>query len=142
MKEKIILSIVAAFLGLLVAGGAFYIYQMTRAVEEPQDKTVMGVKKSPSPTPANANFLIVEKPTDEAVISTRTISVSGKTTPGSTIIVTSEATDQVVKPSENGQFSLTHTIGDGVNLVRITAVFPDGDEQSITKTVTSSTEEF
>ncbi len=142
MKEKIILSIVAAFLGLLVAGGAFYIYQMTRAIDEPQEKTVMGAKKLPSPTPANANFLVVEKPNDESVISTRTITISGKTTPGSTIIVSSEVADQVVKPSDKGDFTLTHSIGDGVNLIKITAVYPSGDEDSVTKTITSTSEEF
>ena len=142
MKEKIILSIVAAFLGLLVAGGAFYIYQMTRTVDEPQNKKVLDAKKVPSPSPASANFLVIEKPTDESVGSTRTVTVSGKTTPGSTIIVSSEATDQVVKPAEKGDFSLTQQVGDGVNLIRITAIYPNGDEESITKTVTATSEEF
>lgn len=142
MKEKIILSIVAAFLGLLVAGGAFYIYQMTRTVDTPQEKTVMGVKKQPSPTPANANYLVVEKPEDESVSDKRTVTVSGKATPNSTIIVSTETADQVVKPSDNGDFSLSQSIENGVNLVHVTAVFPDGQEQTVIKSVTATTEEF
>src|SRR4051812_8102399 len=35
--ERIILSLIALFVGLLVAGGAFYIYQMTKQI--PADKT-------------------------------------------------------------------------------------------------------
>jgi hypothetical protein len=142
MKEKIILSVVAAFLGLLVAGGAFYIYQMTRTVDEPQEKIVMGAKRAPTQAPANANFIVIEKPEDEYVSDKRTVTISGKTSPGSTIIVSSETADQVVKPSDNGDFSLTQTIEDGVNLVQITAVFSNGEEKTVVKTITATTEEF
>lgn len=142
MKEKILLSVIAAFLGLLVAGGAFYIYQMTRTVEEPQQQTVLDAKRIPSPTPAGTNYLTIDKPGEESVDDKRTVTIAGKVTPNSTIIVSSETADQVIKPATNGSFSLTQNIEDGVNLVQITAVFPDGQEQTITKTVTATTEDF
>lgn len=142
MKEKILLSVIAAFLGLLVAGGAFYIYQMTRTIEEPQQQTVLDAKRIPSPTPAGTNYLTIDKPGEESVDDKRTVTIAGKVTPNSTIIVSSETADQVIKPATNGSFSLTQNIEDGVNLVQITAVFPDGQEQTITKTVTATTEDF
>jgi hypothetical protein len=142
MKEKIILSIVAAFLGLLVAGGAFYIYQMTRTIDEPEKPQNTITNKSLSPTPQSANFLIVDQPKDEEVTDKKIITVSGKTTPGATIIVSTESSDEVVKPSNNGDFSLTKTLDSGANYMNIQAIFPNGEEQSVKKTITYSTEEF
>lgn len=141
-KEKVILSIVAALLGLSVAGGAFYIYQMTRTIEEPENKKQTNNNNRPSPIPQSTDFLIVESPKDEEVVDNRVVTVSGKTSAGSLIIVSSELSDQVVKPSENGSFTVNHTIGEGVNIIQVTAVFPSGEEQSITKTITFSTEDF
>ncbi len=141
-KEKVILSIVAALLGLSVAGGAFYIYQMTRTIEEPKDKKLNNNSNRPSPIPQNADFLIIENPKDEEVVDNRAVTVSGKTTPGSLIIVSSELSDQVVKPNENGSFTVSHTIGEGVNIIHVTAVFPSGEEESVTRTITFSTEDF
>lgn len=141
MKEKIVLSIIAVFLGLIVTGGAFYIYQMTKTIAEPTTDTPV-VTKAPTPTPQNATYLIIENPADEAVSDKKIITISGKVSPGATVIVSSENADQVVTPTEKGTFTLSHTIADGVNLLHITAIFKDGSEQTVTRTITFSTEEF
>jgi hypothetical protein len=143
MKEKIILSVVAALLGLLVAGGAFYIYQMTRTIEDKpvkMDKPL--TKQQPSPTPQSNNYIIVENPKDEEVFTKKVITVSGKVTPGSTVVISTESSDQVVKPADSGNFSLTQTLEDGVSIINITAFFPNGETQSIMKTATYSSEDF
>jgi hypothetical protein len=142
MKEKIILSIIAAFLGLLVAGGAFYIYQMTRSFDEPKTNIAETKQAQPTTTAQSSHFLLVENPKDEEVTDKRTITVSGKTTPGATIVVSTESSDQVVKPSASGDFTLTHTIDDGIGIVHITAIFENGEEQTVTRTVSYTTEEF
>jgi hypothetical protein len=140
-KEKVILSIVAALLGLSVAGGAFYIYQMTRTIDEPKERETTSLIQ-PSPSPQSTDYLIVDNPKDEEVVDGRQITVSGKTLPGSTIIVSSDVADEVLKAADNGNFTTTHTIGEGVTVIRITAVFPSGEEQSITRTVSFTTEDF
>lgn len=141
-KEKIILSVIALSLGLLVAGGAFYIYQMTRVINDPVGTEIAKTKVIPTPTPLNANYLIIDNPKEEEVLQKRIVTVSGKTSPGATIIISSETTDQVVKPATNGDFSLTHTLEDGVNIIHITAIFENGEEETQTKTVTFTSEEF
>ena len=139
--ERIILSLIALFVGLLVAGGAFYIYQMTKQI--PQDKSdTITIKSRPSPTPNSANYLVVDSPKDESLVDRKTITVSGKTLPGSTIIVSTETSDEVVKPTTTGSFSVTQTIDSGANLLSITAVFPDGTEKSIQRTVSYESEDF
>jgi len=140
--EKVILSFVAIIVGLVAAGIAFYFYQMTKVVPEQKDKTVNQKIDMPSPTPDTGNFLTIAAPTDEAVFSKKVITINGKTESNATIIVSTEDSDQVVTPAANGDFSLTQTIPSGTSLLHITAIFQNGEEKTITKTVTFSSENF
>ena len=140
--ERVILSFVAVIIGLIAAGVAFYLYQVTKVVPD-RDKTISLMPKiSVSPTPDSANLLSIDTPTDEQVFDKKTITITGKTRKDATIIVTTEDSDQVVTPAANGNFTITQTIPGGTTLVHITAVFPNGEEQTITRTVTFSTENF
>lgn len=141
--EKVILSFVAVIVGLVAAGIAFYLYQMTKTIPPEKNQTIaVKTKVSPTPTPRNENFLTVENPKDESVSANKTINISGKTIPNSTIIVSTENNDQVVTPSGNGDFTLSTTVGEGTNLIQITSVFPNGEEKKVLRTVTYSTESF
>lgn len=141
--ERVFLSFIAVLVGLVAAGVAFYLYQMTKTLPEKKAEP-LGVKTriTPTPTPDKSNFLTVETPKDEEVLTQKTITVSGKTAPNATIIVSSEENDQVVKPAANGDFSLTQAIPEGTSLLNVTAVFASGEEKKVTKTVTYSTENF
>lgn len=139
--EKIILSFIAIFVGLLVAGGIFYIYQMTKQI--PQDKAdTITIKSHPIPTPNSNNYLTIESPKDEEILDRKTITISGKTLSNTTIIVSTEGSDQVVKPTAMGSYSVTTTIDNGVNLLSVTAIFPDGTEKTVKRTVTYTNEDF
>lgn len=141
--EKVVLSFVAILVGLLAAGVAFYLYQMTKTVPSSKTKPLaLETQITPTPTPDNNNFLSIDSPTDETVSNKKTITVSGKTAKDATLIVSSEDIDQVVKPATNGDFTLTTNISDGSNLIRVTAIFASGEEKTITRTVTYSTESF
>jgi hypothetical protein len=140
--ERVILSFVAVIIGLIAAGGAFYLYQMTKAVPD-KDKALSFLPKvAVSPTPDKANLLTIDSPKDEEVVSKRVITISGKTRNDATIIVTAEDNDEVVKPASNGNFSITQSIPSGTTIIYITAVYPNGEQETIKKTVTSSTENF
>jgi len=140
-SERVILSFVAVIIGLLVAGGAFYIFQMTKEIS-PTDRDAITVNTRATPTPPSNLLLTVDSPKDEEIVTKKTITISGKTDPETTIVVSSEAEDQVVKPTRTGSYSVTHTIGDDGNLIKITAIFPNGEETSITRTVSYTTEDF
>src|SRR5271166_4703573 len=98
--EKVILSFVAVMVGLIAAGVAFYLYQMTKTLPPSKTQT-LSIKKqvTPSPTPDNQDFLTVDEPKDQSVTTDKTITISGKTIPKSTIIVSTENDDQVVSPA-------------------------------------------
>ncbi|MEK7571303.1 MAG: hypothetical protein AAB553_03430 [Patescibacteria group bacterium] len=142
--EKVVLSFIAILVGLVAAGGAFYFYQMTRTLPAGEDNpiTTTKTKITPSPTPDKGNILTINSPKEEEVFDKKIITVNGKTAADATVIVTAEAVDQIVKPSTDGSFSLTQTIPDGTTIIYITAIFPNGEEKQIAKTVTYTSETF
>lgn len=140
--EKVILSFVAILIGLFVAGIAFYFYQSTKIIPE-IDKKVISTKFAPTTQPSSdTSFITLNEPEDEQIVGKRSVTIKGKTTNDATIIVSSEDTDQVAKPASDGSFALTHTIGTDTTVLEITAVFQDGSEKTIKRTVTFSTEDF
>ena len=142
--EKFILSIIGIFFGLLVAGSAFYFYQTVFQHQKSQQKNVKGTetKKTLTPTPTPSFFLNIDTPKDESVTNNKTVTVSGKTIPDATIIISTNSDDQVIPPSSQGDFSTTATIDTGENMITLTAIAPNGEEVKKTITVTYSTESF
>ncbi len=140
--ERVILSFIAVVVGLVAAGGAFYLYQLTKVVPD-KDKTLSLLPKvSVSPTPDKANLLTLDSPTDEEVVNKKVITISGKTRSDAVIMVNSEDNDQVVNPASNGNFSVSLSIPDGTTIIYVTAIYPNGEEETIKRTVTFSTENF
>lgn len=138
--EKIILSIVALVVGLLVAGIAFYFFKITAAKPADNSKTISILSPTPSPLPST--FLIVDKPKDEEVVTTKTVTVSGRTTADAVLVVVVNDQEDIIEPMSNGDFSATITLEDGQNIISISAIFSNGESKTIKKTVTVSTEEF
>ncbi len=139
-KESVVLSFIAVVIGILVSGVAFYLYQSTKTISPGKVKTV-----SIAPTkPATASpvQLTVDLPKDEDVTDSKTITVSGRTQPNATIVITTLTDDVVVTPTTLGTFSTTVTISSDQNPIEITAIGPDGQETKITRTITYSTESF
>jgi hypothetical protein len=144
--EKVILSFVAVFVGLIAAGIAFYLYQSTKVIPFDQTKpTATQVTKTAAPTSATAagtDVFTVDDPSDQQVFSTKLVTIKGTAVKGATITVSTDDADQVVQPADNGDFTLTQTIPDGTSIIEFTAIFPDGTEKKIDRTVTFSTENF
>lgn len=138
--EKVVLSFIAVAIGLAVAGIAFYLYQSSKVLPESETKTV-SAKPSPSPTESGF-FLSVSEPADEAVYNKKVVKISGKTTSDATVIIITETDQEIIHPNRSGDFSTTVNISDGQNLIRISALSKQGEEKSVDKIVTFSTEEF
>ncbi len=140
-SERVILSFVAVLIGLLFAGASFYIYEHYFKNAPQKSQTV--IVKNVSPTPDTSNdYITIDNPPDEEVVSNHTIQITGKATKDTTIMVSTPVDDEVALSSADGNFSLTATIDDNTNIMQITAIFPDGTEQQIKKTITYSTQTF
>lgn len=138
--EKIILSIIAILTGLLVAGVGFYFYQSTKTITPQGPKTISVT--SPSPAVDEKNILTLTTPIDEEVVDKKSITISGKTSKDAIVVISTSLSDEVVKPAQNGNFSTTVPIDDGENIIEVTAILPNGQEQKEVRTVTYSTENF
>lgn len=141
--EKIVLSFIAVLVGLLVAGVAFFIYQSTKTI--PPSKLPKITINSPSPTittPPPTVVLTIDQPTDESVVTKKSITISGKTNPDAIIVVNTATDDQVITPVSTGNFTMTVSLGDGENLITFTAINGKGEEVRKQLTVTYSNEDF
>ncbi len=139
-QERVILAFIAVLIGLLAAGVAFYFYQTTKTVS-PSNTTVVN-PHSPSPTPKPTIYLSLLNPGDEIVVDNKTLKINGKTNPDATLMIATIGEQQVIQPSQNGDFSTTITLDNGENLIKISVVLPNGETKSMQRTVTYSTEDF
>lgn len=141
-KEKVVISFIAVLVGILVAALAFYLYQTTKVVPLPKSQTFSLTPKAQKPTPTSSIFLTLDTPKDEEVISIKTVIIAGKTTKDAVIIVTVSSADHVVTPAQDGSFSVSMVLENGANQIEVTAVAPNGEEATVLRTVTVSTESF
>lgn len=139
-QERVILSFVMVLIGLLVAGALFYFYQSTKTVSPSTTDIVNRI--TPTPTPKPKVYLSLNQPTDEEVVSNKTLVISGKTNPNATLIIITSANQQVIQPSLQGDFSTTITLDDDQNLIEIHSILPSGETAVARRTVTYSTEAF
>jgi len=139
-KEKILLLLIASVVGLIVAGIGFYIYESSKNIPTEKIKKVAVI--APTPTPKPSIYLNVASPKNELVTDKRILTVSGKTIPNSNIIVLSPIDESAGTASSDGNFSLTVNLSDDQNIIRITAIAPNGETISEIRIVTFSTENF
>ncbi len=141
-KEQVVLSFIAILLGLLVAGIAFYFYQSTKVIPPSKTKTITITPPIEKNKTSSSIYLSLDSPKDEEVVDSKTVTVSGKTTPDATVLITTNASDQVITPAKNGSFSTTVTIENMENQILVKAISPNGEEIDAIRVVTFSTESF
>jgi hypothetical protein len=139
-KEQLILSFVAIGFGLLVAGVGFYLFQATKTTSNPNTKTI--TLASPAPTSAPTISLVLDQPKDEEVVNSKILVVSGKTQSNAVVTVITDSSEDVITPSETGQFSTTISLDNGQNILQVISIAPNGESVTIKRTITYSTEEF
>ena len=139
-QERVILSFIMVLIGLLVAGGIFYFYQSTKTVSPSNINIVNRV--TPSPTPEPKIYLSLDEPTNETVVSNKTLTIKGNANPNATILIITNSDQQVIQPSTLGDFSTTVTLDDDQNLIQVRSILPSGETSFIQRTVTYSTEAF
>lgn len=139
-KEKIILSIIALIIGVVVATACFFIYQSTRKVEKSSIKTIS--ISDPSPTPSSGLFLTIDTPQDEEVVDTRTIKISGKTTPDAKIVILTQESEEAAIPTKDGSFSTDINLSSDENIIEVSAIGANGEIVKVKRVVSYSTESF
>ena len=138
MRERIVIVFLDITIGLLVTTLIFFLYQQTKTIPQ---KTINTKDNAPKESSEKV-YLAIEAPLDEQISDRRSIQIKGKTDPDNIIIVSTNIEDQVVKPTSDGNFSVTITIDAGANVLITRAIQPDGEEIIDRRVITFSTEEF
>lgn len=133
MKERIIIVFIAVALGLILTTIGFFIYQQAKVLPQNVIKSIS--KKDAEPTPKDTMYLTVEEPAKESLSDKRTIQIKGKSNPENTIIASTNSEDVAVKPSADGNFSITITIDAGANKLITRAIAPDGRTKDDIRTI-------
>lgn len=139
-KEKIILSFIAALIGIAAAIVGFFFYQSAKEIKPEEIKRI--TIKNPSPTPSSSVFLTIDKPTDEEVVDERIITVSGKTIPQARIVILTQGSEEAAEAAGNGSFTTEITLPNEENIIEISAIAPNGEIAKVKKVVIYTTESF
>lgn len=141
-KEQIVISFIAVAIGIVVSATAYFFYQNSKNNKLKETKVVSEIDTTPTKKPEEKSILSVDTPKDEDVVTSKTVSVSGKTVPSAIVAIQTAINDQVITPSANGSFSVTVDLDSGVNEITFTAIDEDGTQSVVRRTVTYSKEEF
>lgn len=124
----------------MAAGIIFYIYESSKNIPSTKIKKIAVIL--PTPTPKPTIYLNISSPKNELVTDKRILTVSGKTLPNANIIALSPIDESAGTVSSDGNFSLTLNLDDDQNIIRVTAIAPNGETTSEARIVTYSTENF
>lgn len=139
-KKKFFILLALLIIGIIITLVVFFLYQQTKSISPREIKDVSIDKPTPTPTPGI--FIAVEKPEDEEVVSTRTIAVTGKTSPNARIVILTPTSEEAGIASSNGNFSTDIILDEGENVIEISAIDSTGEIAKVTRTVIYSTEDF
>ena len=141
--SKSYLLLIGALMIITLAVGAFaYFRSTTNPVPNPSSQNPTAPNSPGQPTPPtnpgpsemmqNEISLIVSSPVNGQIVSTTTITVTGKTTPNADVSVN----DKEVKADAKGNFSATISLDEGDNTIFVTASNDAGQSSDWEATVT------
>ncbi len=128
-------QVVILFLGLLFLGGLYYY------LNADFKKTDLAKYIPVTREPISLKLQILN-PDDEIVVFDKTMTISGQTTPGSTVLISTQSSDSVQRSSPKGDFSRTLTLSPGLNSLTITVFDDKGQSKSEKRTIFYSEEKL
>lgn len=97
---------------------------------------------STSQTKLVEHFLTLDQPEDNLVAQNPNLTVSGKTTASSTVVIIAGETTQLLEVGPDGNFSFDLTLDEGATTIEVTSFDQNGEEKNVTREVFYSTEEI
>ncbi|HOR02057.1 MAG TPA: hypothetical protein PKZ92_02255 [Candidatus Woesebacteria bacterium] len=146
IKELILALIIGAILGLGVTG-SYLNYKGKR--NPPSDKPLI-TEPTLIPTISTApaieenqeetnNPLTIISPSDNSLVSSANLSISGTTTPDSQIVIATATTVFTGQSDTKGKFSLPIKLESGLNIIKISSIDPQNNQFDYQLNITYST---
>jgi hypothetical protein len=126
MRKEVLYAIIAGIiLGLIVAFG---VWRINSSMSGKKESAISFATSTPEPTDnANSSNIVLDKPANDDVVTTDTVTVSGLTKPTSWVTLSGENGDYTVQSDTSGGFSQDVNLVPGVNQIEVTAFYPAGD---------------
>lgn len=86
--------------------------------------------------------LMINNPDNNTIVNSKSVVVSGKTSPKASIIISSESGDTAFEANQKGEFSKVVSLVPGLNILIIQAFDPQGNTKSVQKTLYYSEEKI
>jgi hypothetical protein len=148
-KEFILAIILGALLGFGLTGGYFALNanknknNLPSPTETPIPivSPVAGKKTTPEPTqiPASSNLLVVDSPENESIVNNSKITISGKSSPKSAVIITTSQKTYSQNTKEDGLFSIDIDLESGANKINVSSIDSQDNQTNILLFITYST---
>lgn len=136
LKHFIISHVLILAAGLIFLGGLYYILNI-------QYKTSSNsFTQGPVTSKPKSFTLTLDQPADEALSFNSSILISGKTAPHLDVLISTDGSDQVIEAKPDGTFSLSLTLNEGVNNIKIVAFDQMGDIRETERLVYYSKEKL
>lgn len=124
-------------LGLIFLAGLHYIVNIQ--YQEPS-----GTYSNSGPVTSLVSSLSLDlhQPQDSTLSFSPSILFSGKTSPNTLVLISSQVIDQMLESKTDGTFSLVFDLEVGVNIISLAAFDASGNQKTITKTIYYSKEKI
>ena len=145
IKEYFIAIILGAILGLGITGAFFALHrnntkQNTTAISPVPTDTQMSTQVSATPSISEKKSSInITSPENNTVLSTTKTNIKGNTKPNSLIIISTPSKTFSDKSNSNGVFNISIELDSGVNLIKISSIDSDDNQDETEITLTYST---
>lgn len=135
-KEFIVSHILILIASLFFLFGLYYILNIQ--YKQPDRPFEAG----PITTKPKSFTLDLDQPADDTLTFSSQILLSGKTGPKLEVLISTDSSDEVITSKNDGTFSLTLNLDEGVNNISVTAFDSTGDSRFAERTVYYSKEKL
>ena len=139
-KEVTVAVIIGLILGVIIVGG---ILRARRAIMNLAPITSSRENSQvPSGKDQDQGLFLTLETADHQVVKEAKLVISGKTLPGTYIVINGEAGDSIIVPSDLGNFSQEITLVKGANTILVTVYQADGTKKEATLNAVYTTAEI
>ena len=122
-RELVWATVIGISFGLIVAFG---VWRVNSSINK--SKSVFPQKTPDSQNPQSEFKITLNSPSEDSVVTTSPITVSGITKPLAWVVVSGESGDYILQSDEKGIFTQDVVLTPGVNRIKISAFDPNGNQ--------------
>lgn len=138
MRKEVVFAIFLG--GIIGATVAFGLWRANKALSSKNKPAEFIQTEAPKTEEKSSGVLEVTHPENNSVVSEANLKVSGKTTPESTVVISTGSKEVLLESDKKGEFSGTIELSGGANLLKVVSIDKDGNKEEVELAVVYSTE--